>query len=147
MNLKCDQCRHVRNCKQTIYKSVSPICSQLMYPPLSVTLQLHRFLPPPSDNIVYSSVSLIEIGWMVGWGKFGEILPTFLFIMTIKGLPVGVVVIPIFEITNLFSIPVKICCAVLCKRECFLFFYSIDQRSVNYMCRANSWILSSIYGI
>ena len=45
---------------------------------------------------------------MMGWGKFGEILPTFLFIITTKGLPVGVVVIQIFEITNLFSIPVKI---------------------------------------
>ena len=75
---------------------------------------------------------------MMGWGKFGEILPTFLFIITTKGLPVGVVVIRIFEITNLFSIPVKIVVLFLCECECFLFFYSMGQRSVNYMCRANS---------
>ena len=50
---------------------------------------------------------------MMGWSKFGKILPTFLFIMTTKGLPVGVSCsLSFHEITN-FSIPVKIdCCAV-----------------------------------
>ena len=63
----------------------------------------------------------------MGWGKFGEILPTFLFIMTTKGLPVGVFVIQIFKITILFSIPVKI-----------VVLFCVSVRSVS--CFFTAWI-------
>ena len=91
MKLKCDQRRHVQDCKRERRMCESYVQSAVqsadVSPPSSSTLRLQPAPPPPtlSQYSIQTVRTYFEIGWMMGWG--GD--PASLFIMTAKGLPVG----------------------------------------------------------
>ena len=126
MNLKCDQRRHVQDCKRERRMCESYVQSAVqsadVSPPPPLLSNYNRLLPPPpSASIVHRQLEhILRLGeW---WGG-GEILPAFSSWRQ-RGCQLAQVFTAIFtKWLNLFFHPSKDCCVTLCGVWGGVFFF------------------------